>query len=118
MTKQETRAVTKSDLTVVGEAIDLTYPLYSRLIQMKVFLNEIGALEQRHRDVAQSIKNLEATLAEEARQWEAKRTEYAREQKQREEQIIKLDIVIKDQRQEVARLNDSIKHLRESLEAA
>jgi hypothetical protein len=38
MTKQETstRAVTKSDLTVVGEAIDLTYPLYSRLIQIKV----------------------------------------------------------------------------------
>jgi hypothetical protein len=39
-------------------------------------------------------------------------------QKQREEQIIKLDIVIKDQRQEVARLNDSIKHLRTALEAA
>jgi hypothetical protein len=76
MTK-ETRAVTKSDLTVVGEAIELTYPLYSRLIQIKVILNEIGALEQRYRDVQRSIENLEATLAEDTRQWEAKRAEFA-----------------------------------------
>jgi predicted RNase H-like nuclease (RuvC/YqgF family) len=120
MTKQETstRAVTKSDLTVVGEAIDLTYPLYSRLIQIKVVLNEIGALEQRYRDIQRSIENLEAAEAEQAKQFEATRTEFAREQKAREDQITKLDIVIKDQREEVARLNDSIKRLMANLQAA
>jgi chromosome segregation ATPase len=118
--KQETsnRSVTRSDLDLVVAAIDLAGPLHSRLVQIAVILKEVGNLEQRYRDVQRSIQNLEATLAEETRQWEAKRAEYASMEKQREEQIIKLDIVIKDQRQEVARLNDSIKHLRANLEAA
>ena len=111
-------AVTKSDLTVVSEAIDLVWPLHDRLVQIAVMLKECGVLEQRYRDVQRSIENLEAALAEDTRQWEAKRAEFASMQKEREEQIIKLDIVLRDQRQEIAALNDIIKSHRANLEAA
>ena len=67
--------------------------------------------------VQQSIENLEATFAEDAKQWEAKRVEFASMQKEREEQINALDTVLKNQRHEVATLNDSIKHLRANLAA-
>jgi hypothetical protein len=113
-----TKEVTKSDLDTVAAATEAVQPLYQKLLTIQIILREIGNLEQRYRDVAQSIKNLEAAEAEQAKQFEATRAEFASEQKRREDQITKLDIVIKDQRQEVARLNDSIKHLRASLEAA
>jgi predicted RNase H-like nuclease (RuvC/YqgF family) len=112
-----TKEVTKSDVDTVAAAAEAVQPLYQKLLTIQIILREIGNLEQRYRDVQRSIDNLEATLAEDTRQWEAKRAEFAREQKAREDQIFKLDILLKDQRQEVAMLNDIIKHHRATVAA-
>jgi chromosome segregation ATPase len=111
MSTQET-AVTKSDLAVVREAIDLVTPLGVRLVSIKAILDKIGDLEERYRAAQSSLEQLEKLVADEGRKWEARRDELKHTQDEIVEKRkveVELDNRIELKRQQLNQIETTIK---------